>query len=81
MRRDAPLLVSDYRFEPVGPQGHNYDISSWIPFHGAGVSPSSPHVMRSHFRPSYAYGGMNQDPKMRLSDLHPHGQGMAADRG
>jgi alpha-galactosidase len=63
MRRAVPLLVSDYRFEPVGTQGHNYGISSWIPFHGTGVLPSTPYVMRSHFRPCYAYGGMNQDPK------------------
>ena len=63
MRRAVPLLVSDYRFEPVGTQGHNYSISSWIPFHGTGVCPSTPYVMRSHFRPCYAYGGMNQDPK------------------
>jgi alpha-galactosidase len=59
MRRAVPLLVSDYRFEPVGTQGHNYGISSWIPFHGTGVGPSTPYVMRSHFRPCYAYGGPN----------------------
>jgi len=61
MRRAVPLLVSDYRFEPVGTQGHNYGISSWIPFHGTGVWPSTPYVMRSHFRPCYAYGGANLD--------------------
>jgi alpha-galactosidase len=61
MRRAVPLLVSDYRFEPVGTQGHNYGISSWIPFHGTGVGPSTPYVMRSHFRPCYAYGGANVD--------------------
>jgi alpha-galactosidase len=55
----VPLLVSDYRFEPVGTQGHNYGISSWIPFHGTGVLPSTPYVMRSHYRPCYAYGGAN----------------------
>ncbi len=59
MRRAVPLLASDYRFEPVGTQGHNYGISSWIPFHGTGVYPSTPYVMRSHFRPCYAYGGPN----------------------
>ena len=63
MRRAVPLLASDYRFEPVGTQEHNYGISSWIPFHGTGVYPASPYVMRSHFRPCYAYGGMNQNPK------------------
>jgi alpha-galactosidase len=61
MRRAVPLLVSDYRFEPVGTQGHNYGISSWIPFHGTGVWPATPYVMRSHFRPCYAYGGANVD--------------------
>jgi alpha-galactosidase len=59
MRRAVPLLASDYRFEPVGTQGHNYGISSWIPFHGTGVWPSTPYVMRSHYRPCYAYGGAN----------------------
>lgn len=59
MRRAVPLLVSDYRFEPVGTQGHNYGISFWIPFHGTGVLPSTPYVMRSHFRPCYGYGGAN----------------------
>jgi len=63
MRRAVPLLVSDYRFEPVGTQGHNYGISSWIPFHGTGVEPSTPYVMRSHFRPCYAYGGANVNRK------------------
>jgi len=57
MRRAVPLLASDYRFEPVGTQGHNYGISSWIPFHGTGVGPSTPYVMRSHYRPCYGYGG------------------------
>jgi alpha-galactosidase len=61
MRRAVPLLASDYRFEPVGTQGHNYGISSWIPFHGTGVGPSTPYVMRSHFRPCYGYGGANLD--------------------
>jgi alpha-galactosidase len=61
MRRAVPLLASDYRFEPVGTQGHNYGISSWIPFHGTGVYPSTSYVMRSHFRPCYAYGGPNVD--------------------
>ncbi len=61
MRRAVPLLDSDYRFEPVGTQGHNYGISSWIPFHGTGIRPDTPYAMRSHYRPCYAYGGPNVD--------------------
>jgi alpha-galactosidase len=61
MRRAVPLQVSDYQSEPAGAQGRNYGISSWIPFYGAGVHPSTPYVMRSHFAPCYAYGGANVD--------------------
>ncbi len=49
LRRAFPLLQSDYRFEPHGTQGHNYGISTWIPYHGTGVWITNDNEVRSHW--------------------------------
>jgi alpha-galactosidase len=56
LRRAVPLLRSDYRFEPVGTQGHTYGIAFWIPYYGTGVFDSDDYVVRSHWCPWLAVG-------------------------
>ena len=56
LRRALPLLRSDYRFEPVGTQGHTYGISFWIPYYGTGVFESDNYVVRSHWCPWLGIG-------------------------
>jgi alpha-galactosidase len=57
LRRAVPCLRSDYRFEPNGTQGHNHGISFWIPFHGTGIESADSYLMRSHYSPSFGFGG------------------------
>jgi alpha-galactosidase len=57
LRRSVPLLRSDYRFEPVGTQGHTYGMSFWFPYYGTGVGNESAYVVRSHFCPTFGIGG------------------------
>jgi alpha-galactosidase len=56
LRRAVPLLRSDYRFEPVGTQGHTYGISFWIPYYGTGVPDTNDYVVRSHWCPWLGIG-------------------------
>ena len=56
LRRAVPLLRSDYRFEPVGTQGHTYGMALWIPYFGTGVMDSSDYVVRSHWCPWLGIG-------------------------
>ncbi len=56
LRRAVPLLRSDYRFEPVGTQGHNYGMSLWMPYNGTGVMDNSDYVVRSHWCPWLSIG-------------------------
>lgn len=67
LRRSVPLLQSDYRFEPVSQQCHNYGISLWMPYHGTGTDQTEPnaYVFRSHGCSAMGYGW----------DLHKSAQG------
>lgn len=56
LRRAVPLLRSDYRFEPVGTQGHTYGMAQWIPYFGTGVPDTSDYVVRSHWCPWLGIG-------------------------
>jgi alpha-galactosidase len=56
LRRASPLLRSDYRFEPVGTQGHTYGMALWIPYYGTGVFAGSDYVVRSHWCPWLGIG-------------------------
>jgi len=56
LRRAFPLLRSDYRFEPVGTQGHGYGMAQWIPYYGTGVGAESDYVVRSHWCPWLGIG-------------------------
>ena len=56
LRRAVPLLRSDYRFEPVGTQGHTYGMAQWIPYFGTGVSDTNDYVVRSHWCPWLGIG-------------------------
>jgi alpha-galactosidase len=56
LRRASPLLRSDYRFEPVGTQGHTYGMALWIPYYGTGVYAGSDYVVRSHWCPWLGIG-------------------------
>jgi alpha-galactosidase len=49
-------LRSDYRFEPVGTQGHTYGMALWIPYYGTGVYAGSDYVVRSHWCPWLGIG-------------------------
>ena len=55
LRRAVPLLQSDYRFEPIGTQGHNYGAPLWMPYHGTGgPDVYTPYNFRSHMGPCLA---------------------------
>ena len=58
LARSVPLLQSDYRFEPVSQQCHNYGISFWMPFHGTGTDQTevNAYVFRSHMCSGLGYG-------------------------
>ncbi len=58
LRRSVPLLQSDYRFEPVSQQCHNYGVSLWMPYHGTGTDQTEPnaYIFRSHGCSSLGYG-------------------------
>ena len=58
LRRSVPLLQSDYRFEPVSQQCHNYGISFWMPYHGTGTDQTFPdaYIFRSHSCSALGYG-------------------------
>ena len=56
LRRAVPLLRSDYRFEPVGTQGHTYGMAQWIPYFGTGVMDANDYVVRSHWCPWLGIG-------------------------
>lgn len=56
LRRAVPLLRSDYRFEPVGTQGHTYGMAFWIPYYGTGVFDTDDYVVRSHWCPWLGIG-------------------------
>jgi alpha-galactosidase len=56
LRRAVPLLRSDYRFEPVGTQGHTFGMAQWIPYFGTGVPDTSDYVVRSHWCPWLGIG-------------------------
>ena len=56
LRRAVPLLRSDYRFEPVGTQGHTYGMAQWIPYFGTGVMDTDDYVVRSHWCPWLGIG-------------------------
>jgi len=61
LRRALPLLRSDYRFEPVGTQGHTYGMALWIPYYGTGVYAGNDYVVRSHWCPWLGIG--QPDPR------------------
>jgi len=56
LRRAVPLLRSDYRFEPVGAQGHTFGMAQWIPYFGTGVPDTNDYVVRSHWCPWLGIG-------------------------
>ena len=66
LRRAVPLLRSDYRFEPVGTQGHTYGMALWIPYYGTGVMDASDYVVRSHWCPWLGIG--RSDPRRKGLD-------------
>ena len=66
LRRAVPLLRSDYRFEPVGTQGHTYGMALWIPYYGTGVMDSNDYVVRSHWCPWLGIG--RSDPRRKGQD-------------
>ncbi|MCL5098328.1 MAG: alpha-galactosidase [Candidatus Omnitrophica bacterium] len=66
LRRAFPLLRSDYRFEPVGTQGHTYGMALWIPYYGTGVMDTSDYVVRSHWSPWLGIG--RPDPRRKDLD-------------
>ena len=67
LRRAVPLLRSDYRFEPVGTQGHTYGMALWIPYYGTGVWPierlrrPQPLVPLAGHRPATSRAGKGLD--------------------
>jgi alpha-galactosidase len=69
LRRAVPLLRSDYRFEPVGTQGHTYGMAQWIPYFGTGVMETSDYVVRSHWCPWLGIGrDRPQRPELDWTD-------------
>lgn len=58
LARSVPLLQSDYRFEPISQQCHNYGVSFWMPYHGTGADQTtvSAYVLRSHMASCLGYG-------------------------
>jgi len=58
LRRSVPLLQSDYRFEPISQQCHNFGVSFWMPYHGTGTDQTFPdaYIFRSHSCSAIGYG-------------------------
>jgi len=71
LRRAVPLLRSDYRFEPVGTQGHTYGMAFWIPYYGTGVFDADDYVVRSHWCPWLGIG-RNEPRKQGLDWTRYH---------
>jgi alpha-galactosidase len=53
LRRAVPLLRSDYIIEPVGNQGHTYNLSFWMPYYGTGTGAIDAYMFRSVMCPHF----------------------------